>query len=167
MMMTPRVRKLSLLLHVTSSLGWFGAVAAFFALAIAGLNTPQMQVARAAYTSMELIAWSVIVPLCFASLLTGIVQSLGTAWGLFRHYWVVIKLLITVISTLILLVHMQPIGHMAAVATERALAPDDLRPLRIQLTVDALAAMVALVVATVLAVYKPKGLTPYGRRKAS
>ena len=165
MMMTPWVRKFSLILHVTSSLGWFGAVAAFLALAIAGLNTPQMQVARAAYTSMELIAWSVIVPLCFASLLTGIVQSLGTAWGLFRHYWVVIKLLITVVSTLILLVHMQPIGHMAAVAAEKALAPGDLRPLRIQLTVDALAAMVALVVATVLAVYKPKGLTPYGRRK--
>ena len=165
MMMTPWVRKFSLILHVTSSLGWFGAVAAFLALAIAGVNTPQMQVARAAYTSMELIAWSVIVPLCFASLLTGIVQSLGTAWGLFRHYWVVVKLLITVISTLILLVHMQPIGHMATVATERALAPDDLRPLRTQLTVDALAAMVALVVATVLAVYKPKGVTPYGRRK--
>ena len=165
MMMTPGVRKFSLILHVTSSLGWFGAVAAFLALAIAGLNTPQIQVARAAYTSMELIAWSVIIPLCLASLLTGIVQSLGTAWGLFRHYWVAIKLLITVISTLILLVHMQPIGHMAAVAAERALAPDDLRPLRVQLTVDALAAMVALVVATVLAVYKPKGLTPYGRRK--
>ena len=165
MMMTPRVRKVSLILHVTSSLGWFGAVAAFLALALAGLSTPQMHVARAAYVSMELIAWSVIVPLCFASLLTGIVQSLGTAWGLFQHYWVVIKLLITVISTLILLVHMQPIGHMAAVAAERALAPDDLRPLRIQLTVDAFAALVALLVATVLAVYKPKGMTPFGRRK--
>ena len=45
----------------------------------------------------------VIVPLAIASLLTGVVQALATPWGLFRHYWVVIKLFLTVFATLVLL----------------------------------------------------------------
>jgi hypothetical protein len=41
---------------------------------------------------MELTTWIVIVPLSLAALLTGVVQSLGTPWGLFRHRWIVAKL---------------------------------------------------------------------------
>ena len=65
---------------------------------------------------MDLTAWYAIVPLCLASLLTGLVSSLGTTWGLFRHCWVVLKFLITIPSTILLLVHMQAIGYMAGVA---------------------------------------------------
>ena len=86
---------------------------------------------RAAYLAMHLITWFVIVPLCLAALLTGIVQSLGTTWGLFRHYWVVTKLLLTVLATIILLVHTQPIDRVAAVAAQTTLAAGDLRQLRI------------------------------------
>ena len=46
------------------------------------------------------------MPLCFASLFSGLVQSLGTEWGLFRHYWVLFKLLINVLPTALLLLHM-------------------------------------------------------------
>ena len=165
MLMSPALRKLALVTHVTTSLGWFGAVAAFLALALAGLNSTHPELVRASYVAMNMIAWYVIVPLCLASLLSGIVQSLGTAWGLFIHYWVVIKLLITLIATVILLLHMRPIGHMAGTAVATTLAPGDMRDLRVQLTADAAAAIVVLVVATVLAVYKPQGLTPYGHRK--
>ena len=63
--MTPRLRKLLLTAHVTVSVGWL------------------------------LIGWFVIVPASLASLLTGLVQSLGTEWGLFRHYWVSAKFLLT------------------------------------------------------------------------
>jgi hypothetical protein len=38
MAMTPRLRKFALTAHVTSSVGWLGAVAAFLALAVAGLT---------------------------------------------------------------------------------------------------------------------------------
>ena len=100
-----------------------------------------------------------------AALLTGIVQSVGTPWGLFRHHWVVAKLGLTVLATVILLVHTQPIGRVAAVAAERMLSSADLRQLRIQLVADAAAALFALLVATTLSVYKPWGLTSYGRRE--
>ena len=164
MPMTPRVRKLALTTHVTSSVGWLGAVAAFLALAIAGLTSQDAQMVRAAYLAMHMTTWFVIVPLSFAALLTGLVQSLGTSWGLFRHYWVVAKLGLTVLATVILLVHTQPIGRVAAVAAETLLSGTDLRQLRIQLVADAGAALLALLVATTLSVYKPWGLTNYGRR---
>ena len=164
MLMSSGVRKFALTTHVTSSVGWFGAVAAFLSLAIAGLTSQNAQTVRAAYLAMELTTWAVIVPLSGAALLTGIVQSLGTSWGLFRHHWVVAKLGLTLLATIILLVHTQPIGRVAAVAADRMLSSTDLRQLRIQLVADAGAALFALLVATTLSVYKPWGLTAYGRR---
>jgi hypothetical protein len=83
---TPSIRKLLLTAHITLSVGWFGAVAAFLALAIVGLTSRDAEMVRIAYAAMELTARFVIVPLAFASLLSGIVQSMGTPWGLFRHY---------------------------------------------------------------------------------
>jgi hypothetical protein len=165
MTMTPGLRKFALTTHVTSSVGWLGAVGAFLALAIAGLVSQDAQIVRAAYLSMHLTTWFVIVPLCLAALLTGIVQSVGTTWGLFRHYWVVTKLLLTVLATIILLVHTQPIDRVAAVAAQTTLASGDLRQLRIQLVGDACAALFVLLVTTTLSVYKPWGMTSYGLRK--
>lgn len=165
MTMTPRLRKFALTAHVTFSVGWLGAIAGFLALAIAGLTSQEAQMVRAAYLAMEVTARFVIVPLCFASLLSGLVQALGTPWGLFRQYWVLIKFLITLLATVLLLVHMQPISYMADVAAETILSSTDLLRLRIQLIVDAGAALLALLVVTTLSVYKPQGLTTYGRRR--
>lgn len=165
MLMAPVLRKFALTAHVTSSVGWLGAVGAFLALAIAGLSSQDAQIVRAAYLAMHLTTWFVIVPLSLAGLLTGIVQSLGTPWGLFRHYWIVTKLLLTVLATIVLLVHTQPIDRVAAIAAETTLGFDDLRQLRIQLVGDASAALFLLFVTTTLSVYKPWGMTPYGLRK--
>jgi hypothetical protein len=115
MTMTPSLRKFALTTHVTSSVGWFGAVVAYLALAAAALISQDALTARAAWIAMELIGWFAIVPLSVASLLTGLVQSLGTPWGVFRHYWVLFKLLLTVFATIILLLHMPTISYMAGV----------------------------------------------------
>ena len=80
-MMTSAFRKLNLTAHVTSSVGWIGAVAAFLALAIAGLTSHDAHMVRVAYPAMELIARFVIVPLALASLVSGLIQSLGTPWA--------------------------------------------------------------------------------------
>jgi hypothetical protein len=162
MTMTPRLRKFALTAHVTSSVGWLGAVAGFLALAVAGLTSQDAQMVRAAYLAMELITWFVIVPLGLASLPTGLVQSLGTQWGLFRHYWILAKLLITILATIVLLLHTQPIGLLAGVARETTLSSANVGRLQIQLVADGGAALLALLVATALAVYKPRGMTPYG-----
>jgi hypothetical protein len=165
MTMTPRLRRFALTAHITASVGWIGADAAFLALAIAGLTSQDAQMVRAAYLAMRLTAWFVIVPLSLASLLTGLVQALGTKWGLFRHYWILIKFLIAILAIIVLLIHTQPIGLMAGAAAKTTLSSATLRQPRIQLVVAAAAGLLVLLVATTLAVYKPRGLTPYGWRK--
>jgi hypothetical protein len=164
--MSPRVRDLALTAHVLASIGWFGAVVVFLVLAVTGLASHDTRVVTASYIAMELTGRWVIVPFCFAALVTGIVQSLATRWGLFRHYWVLIKLVLTIVVTALLLLHTQPMREMADLATTRTLLPDDHRGMRLQLVFDAGAALAVLVVVTVLAVYKPRGMTRYGRRKA-
>ncbi|MGP3948612.1 hypothetical protein [Streptomyces sp. 7N604] len=163
--MTPPLRKVALTAHVTSSVGWLGAVAAFLALAIAGLAGQDPQKVRGAYVAMEVTGWFVLVPLSFASLLTGLIQALGTTWGLFRHYWILFKLLINVVATVLLLVHMQVVSHVAGAAAGNALSSADLTGMRIQLVADAGAALLVLVVAATLSVFKPRGMTRYGRRQ--
>ena len=165
MTMKRGLRKFVLTAHITFAVGWLGAVAGFLALAVAGLTSQDAQMVRAAYLAMGLTAWFVIVPLSLTSLLTGLVQSLGTKWGLFRNYWVVVKFLIAIFATIVLLIHTQPISLLAGAAAETTLSSADLREPRIQLVVAAGAGLLVLLVATTLAVYKPRGLTPYGWRK--
>jgi len=163
--MTTSLRKLLLTAHITFSVGWFGAVAAFLALAITGLSSRDAQMVRTAYAAMELTARFLIVPLAIASLLSGIVQSLGTPWGLFRHYWVLVKLLLTTFATIVLLAKMPLIGYAARRATEGTSSSAVLHTVGIQLALHATGGMLVLLVITALSVYKPWGLTGYGRRK--
>ena len=161
--MPPAVRKFALTAHVAFSVGWLGAVVVFLALTVVGLTSHDEQTVRGVYLVMEPAAWFVLVPLAFASLLTGIVQSLGTTWGLFRHYWVVFKLVITLFATTILLIYMDTFRYMAAAA-----ADPTVELVKVRNTSPGLHAALALLVlltATVLAVYKPRGITPYGQRK--
>jgi hypothetical protein len=158
----PSVRKLVLTVHLTSSLGWMGAVVAYVALGISAVTSQDVQTVRAAWIAMELNGWLVIVPLALAALVTGLVVSLGTPWGLFRHYWVLISLGLTILATVILLLHMPTVSASAAMAREAD--PAHLRELGGDLG-HAIGGLVVLLAVTVLNVYKPKGLTPYGWRK--
>jgi hypothetical protein len=164
MTMSPRIRKLALTLHVATSVGWLGGVAGFFALAVVGLTSADEQTVRAAYLSADLMTRFVLVPLSVAALTTGIVQSLGTTWGLFRFWWVIVKLLLTIVATALLLLHTQPIAFMAR-AAQTSLAAGEHADVRLQLVVTAAAAIALLLVTTVLSVFKPPGATRYGWRK--
>jgi uncharacterized membrane protein len=162
MSMTPRLRKLALTVHITSSVGWIGAVAAFLALVIAALSTQNGQTVRSAWVAMELIGWYTIVPLAIASLLTGLIMSLGTPWGLFKHYWVIFKLILTVLSITVLLLNMQTVSSLAAIAAQSE--SGDLLGMQGELLHAGVGLLVLLVITT-LSVYKPRGMTRYGHRK--
>jgi hypothetical protein len=165
MTMSPRLRRISLVVHITTSVGSLGAVASFLVLAFVGLSSQDNEVGRTAYPAMAMITWWVILPLILASLLTGLVSSVGTTWGLFQHYWVLVKFLLTILATVVLLLQLEPISSMARAATEGPLSNADLRALRISLVSHAAGGLLVLAVATTLAVYKPRGLTRYGWRK--
>jgi len=91
-------------------------------------------------------------------------MSLGTKWGLFRHYWVLISLILTIIATLVLLVETQTISYFADRAADPTTSSDDLRALGNTL-VHSVGGTVMLLVILVLNVYKPRGMTRYGWRK--
>ena len=162
MTLSPGLRKLALIIHLTASVGWIGAVIAYLALGVSAVASQEAQTVRAAWIGMEMTGWYVIVPLAFGSLLTGLVMALGTQWGLFRHYWVLITLGLTVLCTVILLVHMRSVSAAASMARE----PDGAH--LAHLGGDLLhpgVGLVVLLVIMALNVYKPRGLTPYGWRK--
>ncbi|WP_163537310.1 DUF2269 domain-containing protein [Gracilibacillus sp. YIM 98692] len=162
MIMRPALRKFALTAHIAFSVGWIGSVIAYVALAIAVQASQDAQTVRSAWIAMELIGWYVIVPLALTSLLTGIVMSLGTPWGLFRHYWVLIKLLLTVFSTIVLLLHMPLVSSLADIAAETDSA--GLSRLPSELFHPGVGLLVLLIIVT-LSVYKPRGVTRYGWRK--
>jgi hypothetical protein len=120
------------------------------------------EVVRSAWTALELAGWAVLVPLALASLVTGFVISVCTPWGLFKHYWVLISLGLTILATAILVLHMPSVTATARMARESDGAQ------LAQLGGDlghAVGGLVVLLVITALNVYKPQGLTPYGWRK--
>ena len=160
--MTPRLRKFALSVHLTFSVGWIGAVLAYLALGVGAVTSQDVQTVRAAWIAMELTGWYVIVPLALASLLTGLVMALGTKWGLFRHYWVLFSFALTILATVVLLLHMPTVSLIADEAQEAegtsldGLGGDLLHPG---------IGLVVLLVVQVLNLYKPSGMTRYGWRK--
>jgi len=166
--MTSALRKLSLAAHITFSIGWIGAVAAFLVLSVAGLTSRNPDVVRGAYISMDLISRFMIIPMCFAALATGIIEAFGTPWGLFRHYWVMTKFGLTLIGTFLLRMHENAIARAARWVSGAAvtqLFAADFGPLKTELVQKSALAIVLLLGITALGIYKPWGLTAYGQRK--
>ena len=163
MTMTARLRKLAVTAHIVSSVGWLGAIVPYLALAIAGLASNDVQMSRSVFVSLEIIGWFVIVPFSLAALSTGLVQSLGTQWGLFRHWWILLKLLLTIIAVVVLLRHMQDVSRVSRMAKETMISSVDFRPELIH----AAGGLVVVLAAALLSVFKPWGLTPYGLRRTS
>jgi hypothetical protein len=164
-MTMPVLRRLVLAAHITASVGWFGAAAGFLVLSIAGMTSHDTQLVHAVYLAAEPITWYALVPLSLAALLTGITQSLITPWGLIQHYWVLFKLLLTVVATVVLLQYTRTVSHVAVVAAETGGGDvDELHGYVLHSAVG----LLVLLVTTVLSVYKPRGLTPSGlnRQKA-
>ena len=158
------MRNLALAVHLAASVGWMGAVAAYLSLDLATAMSQDLQTLRASYIGMGAIAGTVIVPLAIGSVLTGIVVSVGTKWGLVRHWWVTISLVLTIIATGILLVETGTIAAYAAVAADPAASTLEVRSLGSTLVHSVGGALVLLGV-LVLNIYKPRGMTPYGWRK--
>ena len=158
--MRPRLRKFVLTAHVISSVGWLGAVLAYLALDITAVTGRNVEIVRAAYVGMDLTIWYAIVPLALASVLIGVVNALGTPWGLFRHYWVLLKFLLTILATIVLLQEAQVVSALA----EAAASVTDPRDLPGTL-LHSIGGFLVLLGTAVLAIFKPRGVTRYGWRK--
>ena len=147
----PPLRRALLTAHVVASVGWLGAIAASLVLAIGGATGD----GDAAYPALELVGRYALVPLGGASLLTGLLQGLTSKWGVLQHYWVVTKLLINVVAVVVLLMYLQTLESLAATPDVRSASP----------VVHAVGALVLLLAAVVLSIFKPSGRTRHGWRR--
>lgn len=161
LMMTPTPRRTLLTAHIVVSVGWLGAVASFLAMNIAALTTSRAELARSMYVAMDVTGLYVIVPASVLTVLTGIVQGMSTQWGVWRHRWVATKLVLGILATIALLLHQFTAVSTAAHHAEHGMDP---HPFGVQLVADASLASVLLLVATILSVFKPWGLTRHGQR---
>jgi hypothetical protein len=148
--LSPRARKLLMVVHLIGSLGLLGADAAVLVLGIAGATGSDP---RTVYPAAHLVGVTLLVPLAFVALGSGVVQGLFTPWGLLRHWWVTIKFALTLAGTVLALTVLRPALEAAARSSVAGLAPGE--PL--ELVRDAAAASSVLVVTVLLSVYKPLG----------
>jgi hypothetical protein len=166
---SPSVYKLLLTTHIIVSVGWLGITAAKLVLGLVAV-TAKPELAEAPYSAMAAINIA-FPPVAIATLVTGVVLSLGTKWGLLRHYWVATKLALT-IAVVVSAVQLeerfvrQSVSTLSDPAREGAFlgAEPMLAALLLSLPVVHLA---MLIVATVVSVYKPWGKTRRGRRSTS
>lgn len=151
-----------LAIHLTASVGWVGGVIGYLALSTAAATSTNPHIIRSAWIAMEILGWYALVPLAVAAFLTGIMMAIGTPWGLLRHYWVIISLVLTLIAVVVLIVHMLDVSSTADFA--RSSADDQLIGLGGDTAHPAIGLGILLVV-QVLNIYKPPGVTRYGQRR--
>jgi hypothetical protein len=133
---------------------------AYLALDLTAVLGTDPRLVQATYLAMDVLVRSVIVPLALVSVAVGVVNALGTPWGLFRHYWVLVKLVLTVLATTVLLLEAPTVAALARAAVTSA----DPRALPGSLP-HSVGGLAVLLVTAALSVYKPRGLTRYGWRK--
>jgi len=163
--MRPKTRRLVLVVHVIVSVGALGLYLGLLTLAITGLTTDDPETLRTAYLAMGIFRDALIIPINLAVLASGLVLALGTPWGLLRHYWVLIKFVLTLglatASTFGLRARIaEAIDNLPVVPTS---APD-VGTVGILLVVLLPIALGIYVTTTVLAIYKPWGMTRRARR---
>jgi hypothetical protein len=162
--MSRRRRKLVLTLHVGSSVGWLGAAIAMTVLLVAGLVTGNPALRHSAFTFMHVYDLAVMIPLGYLALITGVLLSVGTNWGLLKHWWIVVKLVLTV-AVLVFAGVFTSGWVLEAVARTAEDPMADLGTLAVQLVANVVAFNVVFWTNTTVSVFKPWGLTPRGQHK--
>jgi len=153
-----RTRKGVLVVHIVSAGVWIGidvvmAVFIFTALLANDDNTKAL-----CYRALELFAvWPLLTTglVCLAS---GVVLGFGTKYGLVRYWWVAIKLVLNIVLTALVLVALRPEVSKAAEQGRQFAAGEPASLAVGNLIFPPIVSPSALLIAVVLAVFKPWGL---------
>lgn len=152
-------RRALLVLHVAVSVSWLGLTLGLLTLSITGYTAGSPEMAAVAYRAMKIFGDWLVLPIALVALVSGLVLSLGTPWGLARHRWVFVKFWLTVVTVLLSVFSLRPgIDQLAAEAAAGAPTPD------INLVVAPAVATATYLFITAISVLKPWGLTRRGRR---
>ncbi len=162
-----RARRVWLTIHVGVSVAWIGIEACILLLTVVGLTTDDRATLRASFIALGVLGSGVTIPVAVITLVSGVVLSVRTTWGLVQHWWIVIKLALTVAltagSTLLLNGRLREAADRASALPEGTISAGDIGWMRFQILSSTIVVIAALVAATVLSVFKPVGRTPWGR----
>ena len=153
-------RRAALVVHVVASASWVGLTLGLLALGITAATTGSAVTVEASVRAMKLFADWLLLPVAFLTLVSGLVLSLGTQWGLARHRWVYVKFWLTLATTVATVFALRP-GVNSAVAAVAAGGP---LPDAGDVMMGPIVSLSAYVFMTVISVLKPWGLTKRGRR---
>lgn len=154
------VRRAALVVHVIASAGWLGLTLGLLALAVTAATTGSAVTVEASVRAMKLFADWLLLPVAFLTLVSGLVLSLGTQWGLARHRWVYVKFWLTLATTTATAFALRPgLG-----STVDAVAGGEPLPDATGLMMGPVVSLSAYVFMTVISILKPWGPTRRGRR---
>jgi hypothetical protein len=153
----PRTRKSILLVHIASAGAWLGIDVVMAVLVFTALFTDDDRTKALSFQALGLVAVWPLLTMGMLCLLTGILLGLGSRYGLFRYWWVAVKLALNLLLSGLVLVALAP---EVADAAERARQFDAGLPAPLgvgDLIFPPIVSPTALLVAMVLAVFKPWG----------
>jgi hypothetical protein len=146
----PNARNLLLTVHVAATVSALGADLVLLVLGVAGASGADP---RTVYPASSIIGSMLMAPLAAASLASGLALALLTRWGVFRYWWVTIKLAITASLTALVVLVLVP--RLAAAARSVALGTALTDAERTQLVITPMVGCSLLVLTITLAVFKP------------
>ncbi|MEV6055278.1 DUF2269 domain-containing protein [Streptomyces sp. NPDC052107] len=159
--LTPRARKSWVVVHMVASVGWLTLMLCLLTLGATALATDDADTLRTAYRAMGMLGDALIVPLSLLTLLSGVVLSLGTPWGLFRYYWVATKFWLTLAATVASIFALTARLHDAVHAVQRhptgPIADMHLGFIRYNTVIVPAVALLLYLANVVLSVFKPWG----------
>ena len=155
------VRRINLVLHVAVSVGWLGMDAVLLVLGATAALAGDPELTRACYLAMDAAGGLMLVPIALLTLLTGLVAGMGTKWGLVRHWWVLVKLVLTLAAATASIFLLR--GTLAEAAEAAGTPLPDLGRYELDMVIPPTVALVLYLTMTVLSVVKPWGRTGWGR----
>jgi hypothetical protein len=164
-----RPRKFVRATHIGFSAGWLGLVVAMLTLSITAATAADPRFSIACYAMMDRIGGAVIPVFAVGTLATGIALSVATPWRLLHHWWVIVKLVLTLA---VILTGVAFTGEWLQQAVGQASAPyagnGSTAGWSAWLLVAAsVVHLLCLWAATTISVDKPWGRTSRGRRAAA
>jgi predicted integral membrane protein DUF2269 len=154
-------RRVVLLVHLATALGWLGADIVLGVLAVTAFLSDDPVLMAACYTALHTFAAPVLLTLGLGSLGSGLLLGLASRWGVVRTRWVLLKLVVNLVLVALLPVLLQP--RLAEAARQaRQVDPglaERLGRIPLDLLFPAFVSGTALVVAAMLGIWKPWGPT--------
>jgi hypothetical protein len=152
-------------LHIATGGLWFGTALCSVALALSILLLKPGEAIHGINLARNVLGQYIIIPAAVFSVITGVLLCGFTNWGFFKHYWVMVKQLVTLVLIMLGSVWLGPMTKEMTALSEAGRSQVLQNPdyLTLQTTATLVGALQTLALLTVIIV---STLKPWGKRRA-